>query len=73
MLDIEQIKKDINSIFNKYTSKNGKKPFYTGVLDKDIGNYIRKIHEEIKDLEFSIRCQEMNKVYKIINDVKSKK
>lgn len=68
MLDVEKLTKDIKSIFDKYPYK--KRALNIKALDKDIGNYIRMVHDEVKDLEFPVRCLEMNKVYKIINDLK---
>jgi hypothetical protein len=73
MLDIDKLKKDINDIYDKYPYKKGKKPLNINILDKDIISYIKSIQEELNELEFIERCEEMNKIYKIIYDLKYKK
>jgi hypothetical protein len=74
VLDIDKISKDIKAIFDKHTYKRGRKPInLNNLIDKDISNYIRVIHNEIKDLAFPERCLEINKIYKVINDLKKDK
>ena len=71
MLDVDKLTKEINLIFEKYPYK--KRALNLKSLNRDIGHYVRKVHEEIKDLDFIERCHEMNTVYKIINDLKNQK
>jgi hypothetical protein len=70
MLDIDKISKDIKYIFDRYSYNNDMNLLKLNYLDKVIINYIRKTHEEIKDLNFTERCIDMNKIFKIINDLK---
>jgi hypothetical protein len=71
MLDVEKLTKDIRDIFDKYPYK--KRALNLKNLDRDIGCYVRKVHEEVKGLDFTEKCHEMNMVYKIINDFKKSK
>jgi hypothetical protein len=73
MLDTVKLTKDINKIYDKYPYKKGKIPFNLDRLEREVGFYVRAIQEQLNNLSFSEKCQEMDKVYKIINELEHQK